>query len=275
MRIALVDNGSLAPAAHLALRAAAAALGGLAGAEVEAVSWRHSDRIAADRLGGTPAWTLGPWLKGALEGGERSFLFVPFFISAQGAIGSALRGEIDAALAAFPGAGARFTAGLAEAGILPGIVADRVREAVAARGLSDPAVVLVDHGGPSPASAALRDAVAAQLRVLLGGGARAVVAASMEAPDGERFAFNRPLFAEVLARAPFDTGAVVAAPLFLSPGRHAGPEGDLARIAAQAAPGREVTFAGLVGSHPAVAPCLAAALTAELALVWDDGSRHR
>ncbi len=41
-------------------------------------------------------------------------------------------------------------------------MAERVRETRTARGLAGPAVVIVDHGGPAPASAALRDKVAFQ-----------------------------------------------------------------------------------------------------------------
>jgi sirohydrochlorin ferrochelatase len=58
---------------------------------------------------------------------------------------------------------------------------------------------------------------------------------------------------------------VVIAPLFLSPGRHAGARGDLARIAA-AAEDRTATaplrchFTGLVGTHPRAVDELTAAL---------------
>ena len=47
MKAALIDNGSLEPAAHRNLRRLAAAVGERAGMRVEAVSWKHSDRIPA------------------------------------------------------------------------------------------------------------------------------------------------------------------------------------------------------------------------------------
>ncbi len=79
MKIALIDNGSLEPAAQRNLRAVAAGLAGRVGAPVAAVSWKHSDRVPAAALDGTPAWTLVPWVRSQLADGERQFVFVPFF----------------------------------------------------------------------------------------------------------------------------------------------------------------------------------------------------
>ncbi len=277
--LALIDNGSLEPAAHASLRRAAAAIGHLAGAEVAAVSWRHSDRIPAAELGGQPAWTLGPWVRDQVARGEREFVFVPFFISAQGAIGSALRAELEALQAeeglrdgeapphGSPAFSFTFTAGLAAAGVLPAIVAARIRETAAARSLHRPAVVIVDHGGPSASSAAVRDAVATATGDLLAPAFPPPVAASMESPSGPGFAFNRPLLAEALdaLQVPAD---VIIAPLFLSPGRHAGPGGDLAEIVRDAAarrPGLRGHFTDLIGSHPLALASLARALRDALA----------
>ncbi|HLP10149.1 MAG TPA: CbiX/SirB N-terminal domain-containing protein, partial [Opitutaceae bacterium] len=64
----------------------------------------------------------------------------------------------------------------------------------------------------------------------------------------------------LLRRAPFDAGAVVIAMLFLSPGRHAGAEGDVAQLcrAAEAEqPGLAATMTDLLGGDPAVLELLA------------------
>jgi len=285
---ALIDNGSLAPAAALNLRRVAAELAQLTGQAVTAVSWKHSDRIPADQLGGLPAWTIGPWIRHERARGVTDFRFIPFFISPQGAIGSALRQDLDA-LAAELGGSITFTLGLGAA--IPTIVASRIEAVLAEQALGDRggarppgalsqraapaaanalaqlaapteaqalAVMVVDHGGPSAASAALRDRYAAEIAAQLG---RPVIAASMESPPGSEFAFNRPLLAEALAALAADVTEVVIAPLFLSPGRHAGPTGDLERIAAAAArPGRRIHFAELVGTHPLAVATLATAL---------------
>jgi len=261
MKIALVDNGSLEPAAHRNLRAVAAALTARTGLAVEAVSWRHSDRIPAAELDGAPARTLAPWMRAWLRAGEGEFVFVPFFISSQGAIAAAVRRELEALRRAEGGFAYTFTDGLGPR--LAEIVAAGVRDAIAARGLRRPAVIVVDHGGPARSSAALRDAVTADVRVRLGDEAVAVAAASMESPEGPEFAFNRPLFADQLDAPGFREGAVVIAPLFLSPGRHAGADGDLAQIARAAesrAPGRRCYFTGLTGAHALVVEALAQAL---------------
>jgi sirohydrochlorin ferrochelatase len=261
MKVALVDNGSVEPAAHEALRSAAAAVGAIAGVQVDAVSWRHSDKIAPGRLAGAPASTLGPWVRAHLAAGETQFLVVPYFISPAGEIGSRLRADLDSLRASAGPFQCAFTDGLDEGGVLEGIVSDLVREAAA--GLRRPAAVVVDHGGPSRASARIRDRVADGVRRALDAEVGPVAAASMESPEGDGFGFSRPLLADALRAPGFSGGDVVVAPLFLSPGRHAGPGGDLARAARQAQASSErlrCHFTRLVGEHPAAAEFLAGAL---------------
>ncbi len=270
MKIALIDNGSLEPEAHRGLRRIAAEVSRLTGRSVEAISWKHSDRISADQLDGAPAWTLAPWLRAAVASGEREFIFIPFFVSAQGAIGSYLLADVERLQARLGGFGFAFTGGLAGHGMLSPVLTDTLRAAMATFGLNRPDVVVVDHGGPSAVSAALRDRITTEVRAALGDQARCVVAASME---GEAHPHNRPLLRDVLS-APETVGDdVLIAPLFLLPGRHAGPAGDLAQIAAAATAGRAATqplrchLAPPLGSHPDVARTLSLALTHTLSLV--------
>jgi hypothetical protein len=56
----------------------------------------------------------------------------------------------------------------------------------------------------------------------------------MERREGDEYVFNEPLLATCLGTPPFDAGEVVVALQFLSPGRHAGPGGDVATICAEA-----------------------------------------
>jgi hypothetical protein len=266
VKIALIDNGSLEPAAHAGLRAAAAAIGRLAEVHVEAVSWKHSDQIPSYALSDGPALTLISWVLDQVAAGEDDFVFIPFFISPQGAIGSSLTRDLDALQKETTGFEYSFTDGLT-AETLAAIVADRVREAVADAHLRRPQVIVVDHGGPSAASAIVRDRVANAAREELGAEFGGLSAASMESPDGPGFEFNQPLFAEALRQTGPLPGTVVVAPLFLSPGRHAGPGGDLALIAAQAqarSPGLRCIFTGLVGTHPMAIEELASSLSRAL-----------
>jgi len=258
--VALIDNGSLEPAAQLNLRAVAAALSERTGVRVHPVSWKHSDRVPAAMLGGEAAWTLAPWICAQLTSGKREFIFVPFFISAQGAIGSSLRDDLEKLRRDAGDFEFKFAEGLASRGVISGIVAARVRELIAAHALHQPPVIVVDHGGPSATSAALRDTLAAQVQAQLGSLIGPLAAASME---GESHAHNRPLLVDQLAAPGFDRGDVLIAPLFLSPGRHAGTDGDIAQIcrtAEQHSPGLHCHVAELVGTHPLAAASLAEAL---------------
>jgi sirohydrochlorin ferrochelatase len=250
MIVALIDNGSLEPAAHRNLRTVAAAISRGAGVAVRAVSWKHSDAIPLEELDETPAWTLHGFVRALFALGQREFVFIPFFVSAQGAIGSALRADLEQLQRELGGFEFRFTDGLAARGAIPGIVAARVREAMAAANLKRPAVVVVDHGGPSLASAMLRDKLVAEIRAELEQDIRSLVAASMEGA-------HPPLLADVLAAMPRQ-GEVIVAPLFLSPGRHAGANGDIAQICQASA--ASCTLTELVGTHSKVADVLAAAL---------------
>lgn len=261
MIIALIDNGSLEPAAFLNLRRVAAALSTRIGATVHPVSWKHSDRISPDALEHRPASTLAPFVRAQLARGEREFVFIPFFISAQGAIGSALRNDLEKLQHEAPEFVFTFTNGLAARGAIAAIVADRIRATIAAHHLRMPPVVVVDHGGPSATSAALRNLLAAQIRATLGPTIGPLAAASME---GAEYVHNRPLLADQLAAPGFNHGHVVIAPLFLSPGRHAGPQGDLAKIAhaaeARVSSALRCHFTELVGTHPRAIDALHAAL---------------
>ncbi len=288
MIVALIDNGSLEPAAHRNLRAVAAALSARSGVTVHAVSWKHSDRLAPEALGGRRAWTLATFMRAQRATGETEFLFVPFFISAQGAIGSALRSELEKLQHACGDFAFAFTDGLAARGALAPIVAERVRETIAANNLSHPAVIVVDHGGPSAASAALRDAAANEVgRSLLAGDTcewhgrpardsensragrpcheiackqaptsiRSLTAASMEGA-------HAPLLTDELRRPEYANRDVVIAMLFLSPGRHAGADGDVAQIC-RASPACCHPTA-LVGDHPLALVSLADVLLVRL-----------
>merc|ERR1711871_1772552 len=102
-------------------------------------------------------------------------------------------------------------------------------------------VIVVDHGSPSPEVAAVRDHLANQVRDELeseyaSSATVTVVAASMERRPGEKYAFADPLLESVLQEniEGCGTGDVIVAMAFLSPGRHAGPGGDVADIIEEA-----------------------------------------
>lgn len=265
--IALLDNGSLRPAATLALRRVAAALGARCGRDIAPVSLLHSNKISVAELGGEAATTFGLWARRVAETGVRELVVVPYFLGPSRALTEYLPERAAKLREAWPDLVVRVAPALGESGAdaidrLAGALEERARAELARRpaGAERAAVAVVDHGSPEPKVTAVRDAVAARLRERLGAAVRAVAPCSMERREGEEYGFADPLLAALLAREPFDRGDVIAAMLFLSPGRHAGPEGDVAQIcrAAEAIrPGLRLTMTELLGGHPVLIELLA------------------
>lgn len=268
----LVDNGSLEPAATLNLRAIATALGRRLGREVTPVSLLHSSTIPAGRLGGRRAEILAPTLARRLRGGGDDFLVVPLFFGPSAALTEYLPRRVAALRRKFPRLRVRVAPPLVDPGAprdrrLVAILAERVRQARPG-GQGVPAVILVDHGSPVRAVAAMRDQLASQLRLRLGTSVRRVRAASMERRPGARYAFAEPLLGHAFDERGYTAGPVIVALLFLFPGRHAGPRGDVARICAAARkrhPRLQPIMTEPVGSHPGLISILADRVRAGLA----------
>lgn len=249
----LFDNGSFRPESTLVLRALAGRLAERLGHAVTAVSLLHSTRVPAEELGGEKAQLLEPALDAwfaANPAGE--VLLLPLFFGPSGALVDyipermghlqAKHGAVRTVLAA------PLVRADEEPAELTAILADRVRAVVAEQGWARPKVVLCDHGTPLATVTAVRDRLGLLLAQALGDEVAACSVASMERREGDAYAFNEPLLARRLESPPFDEGDVVVALQFLSPGRHAGPGGDVATIcgeaeAAAAAAGRSLRTA--------------------------------
>jgi sirohydrochlorin ferrochelatase len=155
---------------------------------------------------------------------------------------------------------------------LPGgepLLADILADNVAGCGPAD-RVIVVDHGSPIPQVTAVRSWLAAALRARLPDDVT-VEEAVMERREGAAYDFNGDLLAERLGGL---TGRVALAMVFVSPGRHAGPGGDIAEICAtaeQANSGLTVTPSRLIGEHPGLVDLLAVRLEEAL----DGGSARR
>lgn len=264
--ILLVDNGSTRAAATLSLRAIAGALSRRVGREVHPVSLQHSDRVPAADLGGHPALVLPDFLAARLAAGDRAFVTVPLFFGRSRALTAFIPEQVELL-------GARFGPfELAQADVLfplpegeSRLVDIVARQAATALGGDGGRVILVDHGSPLPAVTAVREAVAAGLRERLDSGVT-LDQAVMERRSGSQYDFNGELLEDRLDAAARDGDRDVAlAMLFLSPGRHAGPGGDIEGICADAMrrhPGLRVRIAPLVGEHPGLVDILADRLAA-------------
>lgn len=268
-RVLLMDNGSLEPASTLQLRAIARALAerlGWPGA-VFPVSLAHSEKIPVESLEGRPAELFTAALDRGLREGIGEFVVVPQFVGPS----HALTRHVPAALAErkkkFPALRATVTPPLFAPGELRlgEMLAEHVREQLGSGG-ERPRVAVVDHGSPASAVAEARDRVTAQVRALLGDAVGEVAACSMERQPGAAFAFNEPLIEALLTRPEWRSGPLIVAMLFIAPGRHAGRDGDVARIvrAARGKKGGEgdteaadVRFTRLLGQNPRIVEILA------------------
>lgn len=266
--IYLVDNGSLRPSATIALRDLAKSLSLLTDHVVEPVSLLHSHKIDPVELGGQPATILKRRLRAALASGKRDFILLPLFLGPSRAITDYIpevldsvqpKGEPLHVVVADPICGASFQEPdkrLAE------MLADQVRtlcpEAISEG--KQTAVALVDHGTPAPEVNQLRNAVARDLKALLGELMSGVIAASMERRDGPEYAFNEPLLEDLNVANHGLSEDLVIAMFFLLPGRHAGDQGDVAEIC-QGLLNKDafsrIRMTGLLGEHPALLEILA------------------
>lgn len=234
MKILLVDNGSLEPAATFGLRELARRLAQRIDREVWPVSLQHAHKVPAAQLGGESAVIVEDFLRAQLAAGETDFVLLPLFFGPSRAVSEYLPGVLAKLRTTDPRLRVRVAPVLHRAGetALAEMLADRVRDVLTLnfkRG--EPVrVAMVDHGSPVREVAAVRDEVAAQLADELGEAVTAVAPCSMERRPGSEYDFNEPLLENLLGRAPFSAGPVIVAQLFLQPGRHAGDEGDIAQI---------------------------------------------
>ena len=256
----LVDNGSKRPDSTLNLRSLAARVAARAGEPVLPVSLLHSDQIPPEQLAGQAAATLAPTLQRLIGDGLRAFILIPLFFGPSRAI-SQFVPETAATLADAYGP---FRLAIApELCPLPQgepalveILLDQLRQAAASAGAEPRRVVLVDHGSPIPEVTGVRRWLGERLQQRLGGGVR-LEQAVMERRAGPEYDFNGPLLEAQLTRmAEADAlTPIFLSMLFLSAGRHAGPNGDIAQIREriqQRFPGLRIQTAPLVGSHPAL-----------------------
>jgi hypothetical protein len=260
--VLLVDNGSVAAPAIRRLREIARALAARIGEAVAPVSMLHSSTVDPQELGGVRAEILAPALARRIAEGRRDFLVVPLFFGPSGGITEYLPAVVRTQQEKTGPLAVRVAAPLFQPDDprLAGILANHVRAVTNAGAAQQPArVALVDHGSPARAVVAVRDALARQLAEMLGSG-YGVAASSMERRPGPEFAFGEPLLESVLRRPGWRDGTVTVAMQFLLPGRHAGPDGDVARIgraAAEEFPDLRIHTTPLVGESPALIDILA------------------
>ncbi|MCD8481683.1 MAG: cobalamin biosynthesis protein CbiX [Verrucomicrobia bacterium] len=258
MVVQLIDNGSLRPESWLNLQRLATASSRRFGLQVHGISLLHSDRLDPNSIGGQPARIWEPTMRAFLKAGEREFFIQPFFIGPTAAITQYMPERLQLLQQEFPDLKLRygdflFSGEDTDDGLLTSIVCQRIKEALGITGWMRPRVVLVDHGSPLPEVTFVRNYIAGQLSVLLRNEVHSVAVASMERREGDLYRFNDPLLADRLDQDGYAQSEVIIAMLFLSPGRHAGPDGDVEQICKEARlrnPRLATHCTGLLGTHP-------------------------
>jgi len=258
----LVDNGSLQPAATLALRELAAKLSERLQQPVEAVSLLHSSTIDSQALDGRSAEILFPALERRVEGGQTDYIVVPLFFGPSQALTVYVPDNLSRLCKKFPALRVTLAPPLhaPDDNRLARILADHVRDELKEPDGAPVRVALVDHGSPVAAVAKVRDQLAQQLAVELGSSVAAVAPCSMERRPAPAYDFCDPLLAKLLATSPWADSRVIVAMQFLLPGRHAGPYGDVAEIcrkAEAANPHLRTQMTKLVAEHPLLIDILA------------------
>jgi len=254
----------LRPAATLALRRVAERVSAMLEASVEPVSLLHSSKVDPAKLDGLPAQTFERALRLGGEAGELEYLVLPFFLGPSRALTEYIPERVGRLRERFPQLNvtlARTLVDIAEDDkTVAAMLRDRVRAVARENGLDRPPLLLVDHGSPEPAVNAIREHVGAQLASALGDSVAAFSTCSMERREGPAYAFNEPLLETILRDPRFAGQSVVLAQLFLNPGRHAGENGDIAQICAEAEaadPALRIYRTELLGSHPRMPELLA------------------
>jgi sirohydrochlorin ferrochelatase len=249
--ILLTDNGSLQPAATLRLRALADNISRILGRPVTPVSVLHSDKIDPALLNGTPAATFEPYARQRHAEGVGELDILPLFIGPSLALTEFLPERAQALGVRLNMLPTLWSPGNEDA--LVELLLDHLKATGWTPGSGT--VLLCDHGSPIREVTAAREDLAARLRQKLNLSTEALLGCAMERRAGPEYAFNEPMLADAMASA---QGKVVVLMLFILPGRHAGPGGDVATLCAQHAPAN-VTWqlSPLLGEHPQLATILA------------------
>ena len=261
-KIALVDNGSVIPAATLDLRDIAKRLSEALGMLVDPVSMAHSDKVPREKIGGERAVLWRNYVAQSIVSGVQEIVVLPMFFGPSRALSYSLPRQFDKATKGAGTCSLKVAETLVRnsdpsddqvARIASELIIEKLNTETNGERLP---VVLVDHGSPSPETGRCRDLVRAQIEKLLGDQVESVTASSMERRKGSKYDFNEPLLENVLNDG-LDTchKAVCLSMMFLLPGKHAGEGGDIANIVSESEwvrAGKNVIQTDLIGRSDAL-----------------------
>lgn len=262
----ITDNGSYRPEATLSLRSLASRLGQRVDCPIHPVSLLHSTKISPDKLDGVPAEIFEPFIKKKREEGYNRFHVTPMFFGPSAAIKEYMPQRVEELKSnGWPELEVQIAPCVVETldpseTRMAQILVDHIHAARERESYSSPSVAVVDHGAPRIKVTEVRNHLASQVRDLLSSDEFPhVVACSMERREGDEYAFNEPLLESIIGSEGFRDEVIVSM-LFASPGRHAGPGGDVAQIceeAAQTHPNLRWCMTELVAGHDGIIDILA------------------
>ena len=259
----LVDNGSLGPDAVLNLRTVAHSLAKITDCEVRPMGLMHSHKVEPSALDGLPGESMEAFLQSDEAGSMDQLRVLPFFLGPSLAVTDWLPRNLEKWRSEKKGRSFAVLDFLfaPEDDRLARILADLCLKRFPSAETPPPHLILVDHGTPLPEVNRVREEVGQQLEALMRKRIGGFSTCCMERRPGKEYDFNDPLL-ENLLRSLREDGVrrVLLAQFFLSPGRHAGENGDLARICKgfeQTAPGFEICRLPTMGNHPLMLEILA------------------
>jgi sirohydrochlorin ferrochelatase len=251
-RVYLVDNGSLEAATTLSLRQLSQKVSELIGHEVHPVSVLHSNKVSAELLANRPAQIFSEAVQEAAKDGIKTIIILPLFLGPSLAITEFIPQQFKMYAQQNMQCIVANTLYSSD-GDLCTILIDNLKATSWKNNKST--VLLCDHGSPVPEVTEVRNQLAKEIRERLKLDSSHLIACSMERRDGDKYAFNDPLLETALSQVSHHAIILMQ---FLLPGRHAGPQGDVAEICEKNCP-TNVTWelSPLIGTHPSLQALLA------------------
>ena len=257
MEYFLIDNGSLRAGSVLQMRKIAAVLSNMSGHKIRPFGLMHSHKLTPEKLGGVPGESMEKFL--STEGAEEvvEIRALPFFLGPSLAITDWLPENLaswkskNSAVRSY-----RILEPLHHRGDdrLSRAMSDLCQEQIKNSGFKNPHIAMVDHGTPLPEVNQVREVVGSQMKERMGNEIAGFSTCAMERRSDQRYNFNDPLLEDLLEEW-MEQGIreVVLSQFFLLPGRHAGPDGDLAQICQPFKDqGMKIFRTENLGTHPLV-----------------------
>ncbi len=229
----LVDNGSLRPSPILTLRQIAKKLNFETPFEVLPMGLLHSNKVDLHLLEGKPAETIKTFLKSDRGTREKDLLVLPFFLGPSLGVTDWLVSLLEYWKNEKKDRSFTILNCLHQDGDerLAFAMKHKLNQMVSENDIKNPSVAMVDHGTPIIQVNQVREAVGKSLKQMIHDQFKMFSTCSMERRDGEEYNFNDPLLEDLLEKwLSQGEEEIIVLLFFLLSGRHAGDNGDIAKI---------------------------------------------